>query len=172
MMKKLLLGALVLLAALTVTHTDALATGWSQNFVMNKDTEGKPWDEAVLVIHAITFANPGISNISDAAWSPGVMNAAQTVITIVGPARLSDLYFTLNFNAPSSTPFSFDAFQYLGDTLLTGDTTHAVWDGSQWTFAGAPDLPSPMPEPATLLLLGAGVSGLAGQSWWRKRRAR
>jgi hypothetical protein len=170
-MRNPLVVALMLLAAVVLTTEVASADTWSQGFVMNKETTGSAWDEAVLVLTSMTFAGAGITNISDAAWAPGTMNAEHTMITIDGPARLSNLYFTLTFAGAPSTPFTLDSFQYLNGVLLAGDTTHLVWDGSTWSATLAPDLRAPVPEPGTLLLVLAGLGGITGASWRRARRA-
>jgi hypothetical protein len=171
-MKLLLLALLVLLLAPVTSPIDAHATSWTADLLMNNLNAGLPWNMAVVKIDTITFAAPGISNISDPSWAPGTLDSTHTLLTISGPARLSNLYFTLHFEASPTTPFSFDSFQYLNGHLLPNDTTHAVWHGSWWTFTDAPGLPSPVPAPSTLLLVGSALGGLAGASWWRAARAK
>ena len=170
---KLVLIALVVLLLVPVTAPiDAHATSWTADMLMNNLNAGLPWDMAVFKIDSITFAAPGISNVSDPGWAPETLDSTHTLLTISGPARLNNLYFTLYFEASPTTPFSFDSFQYLNGHLLANDTTHAVWSGSRWTFTDAPGLPSPVPAPSTLLLVGSTLGGLAGVSWWRAIRAK
>jgi hypothetical protein len=171
-MKLLVLAFVAVLMVSVAAPLDAHATSWTADFLMNKLNAGLPWDMAVFKINTITFAAPGIGNISDPGWAPGTLDSTHTLLTISGPARLDNLYFTLYFEASPATPFSFDSFQYADGHLLPNDTTHAVWNGSWWTFTDASHLPSPVPVPesSSLLLVGSALAGLAGASWWRAVR--
>lgn len=158
--------ALSVWLAVVCLQGEALAIGWQASFVTNDAATHSAWDRLFIELSGIQFQSPGISNLSDATWS-GSLDPSRTLINVTGPARTTDLTYTLTFGAASTTPFTIDFFQFSNGHLLAPETTRGIWDGSRWSFSQRPDLVA-VPEPGTLFLLGSGLAALAG-TWWRNR---
>lgn len=137
----------------TPVGTGTVTGSWSQQFDMNNSGTGSTWNSFQVTITGATFEH-GMTSISDSSWTPTSCYGC-SVITANGPARSSDLYFTLQFLPSMNVPFSLTFLQYSSGVLLAGESTRLIWDGSSWSNG-----PLTAPEPNELALLSCGLLGV------------
>jgi len=132
-----------------------LSNSWSQAFIVNNAGTGSAWDRVEFFMWPVD-SPPGFEKVGDSVWQGTVVNPEFAMFT--GPARNSDLLLKLTFNGDVG-PLQFVGFQFLGNTLLRGETTLVEYNHG-WSFKLAPDynVPnSPVPEPPTLFLAGCSL---------------
>jgi hypothetical protein len=106
---------------------------------------------------------PGINGSGDGARGAGLQFAMWELIYDYGALDLDTGNFQY-YDEGSYTDYSADARDWAETYLGDGATGVAGY------YADGQDLIGPIPEPGTLLLLGAGLLG-AGALAWRKRRS-
>lgn len=132
------------------------------------------FDPAILAFHSYSLGTGLGALDQDALDDTNLDEIAQGSIALVETSLLWDLssqandllLATVRFSALSAgtSALSFDALYYLGDAL--GDSIEA--DFSNGTVTVNPTQTAPVPEPATGLLFGMGIAGLAALQ--RRRR--
>lgn len=174
-MLRLCIVTMVFFAALSMSNVQpaeallAVGDGWEGNSWAQRFQEDGvgPYDFVrVDWISGSQFEVPVLRNFSNGGWVDGW--SGLTSGSAQGPAATWS-QFDVNFLGAKSTPLAFYFTAYNGTTLK--ESVKAVWNGSGWAITGSgwnPGTASPIPEPATLVLLGTalGMTGILG----RRRR--
>ncbi len=158
---------LIFAAALLLPGT---ASAWTQLF---EESGYGNFDkiEAFMVTDGIDFVG-GWTGMTGEDWTSSLVNPDYAVAT--GPA-INSMQMALSFSSGSSVPLQFDFLGWYGDVVV--DPARATWNGSGWSIASIQVDPAsynrssePVPEPGTMMLLGAGLIGLAsyGRKFFRR----
>lgn len=175
-MQKNIVFVALILAAMFVLPTGGMAAlmgpvegpvsgnSWS---IIGWFVNGTGWEgvEAFIINDSGTenanFESPGITNLSEAGWSGNVINSDYAFAT--GPATTLDplSFGTLFTGTAADQYFQIDFLFYDSGGLAFGASR--LWNGSDvelatWNPATVYD--RSVPEPSTLLLIGAGLAGV------------
>jgi len=183
----LVLGASIFLPGTGSAFT--LTNSWSVNSIYAgywwQANEVSTYDKIELFIISgpVTFAGTGIVNystptISDSSWTANAINPTYAMAS--GPTiTTGNLNFDMVFN-DAATPFEMDMLYWNNGVVAWAGSFDYVGTGTggnfdTWNYLirdvlysdGCRYDRSPVPEPATMLLLGSSLIGLAG--FGRKR---
>lgn len=160
--------------------TIALATSWSKRWTENGVGYFDKM-EIFMISSSADFDAQGLANFTYRSWKGELINPDYALATGDPITKTS---FDTIFNSDPFQPLIFDFLAWKGTTLL--ERVKVTWDTSDWSHFSLsseddptynrspisdplyPEInPNPVPEPASMLLMGSGLLGLAG--WGRKK---
>jgi len=158
-------GLVIIVAiALVIFKATFAFASWSAPFVI--DTGGPTFDQiGAWWISGDKFENPAFSDFTEADWYN--YNASNINAYAFGSAT-SSLTFNANFEDPQSAGTNFLIMASLSGEVLDQARLFTFdgieWDGTEvsqeeWEELGGGGPIAPIPEPATMLLFGAGTLG-------------
>jgi hypothetical protein len=120
------------------------------------------------------FEYPGFSNFNKSGWSVENFPSGTATTVIASGTQYTSLDFDIKFYGSKSDPLTFDFVAWYGTETL--EVAKAEWTGRKWNIGASSntyDRPTSaaVPEPATMLLLGSGLVGLAGLGRKKLRRS-
>ena len=144
--------------AMIITLDDPMSTGsWDQRFRVTSDHTFNSLD-AHMTTSGHSFKDEGSRNFSESDWH-GSLVTFEHITASGGDTNNLDCNFHFDGDLHQKIDFILTAF-HDNDEI---DSIHAHYDGSGsrdgWDFEDC-GKPRSVPEPATLLLFGAGLAGL------------
>jgi hypothetical protein len=121
--------------------------------------------EAFMVSSGDFFEPTGFEDFNQSGWTGSLIDDDYILAT---GSNQTNMNFNIHFGGDQSDPLEFVFLAWLDDTLL--ESALASWNGSAWSFGTYQgnvydlDRSAPVPEPATMILFGLGLLGLAGVS--------
>jgi hypothetical protein len=175
-MKKLL--AVLFVLTLTLMAVPAMAdTAFSQQFndkpPYSVSAPGVNTVEVFMETSTVSLVSPkGISGFPDSSWSE---TSTSPTFSIASGSVNDNLNFTVNFANGLGTPFTIDFYALYNGAVVdstgfyydgkgTGDNPISNWSATALATSFANENTSPVPEPASLMLLGSGLLGMAGMA--------
>jgi PEP-CTERM motif len=176
--------------AATVDVFDSVFAPWIQCFVscpagtnvsLNATFLASSLHGATVTLDGLTYTNVGSAASSDTAslfftGGPVVLPLAnQDLVTLTAPFLLTGSFSALLINTPDPSDRVDVGLAGQGTALLTLQRSLLTPNAPAWRYFSAvyslEDATAPIPEPATMLLTGAGLAVLARRRWSRGRRA-
>lgn len=170
---KLTLKVNVLLIALSVAafaHADTIPVGdpilgesWTNHWWISVSGG---FDHVQALLEPGVVDTPGASNFSVSGWAETFNNGALWAAD--GPGT-TPLDFDFHYTSDIGDPFTLHWQAYDNGQFLFNDSW--TWDGESWHMvADGWDQRTPIPEPATMLMLGGLGAGLASARKLRRKK--
>ena len=136
------------------------SNSWNQQF--NESGVGNfNFMEAFMISADGDFEADGFVSFSSSEWTGKLVS--NDYITALSVTAATSLNFYIKFAGDQSNPLTFDFLAWYDGTFL--EAARASWNGGGWAIVGITYNPAnytrSVPEPTTLLLIGAGLIGLA-----------
>lgn len=162
----LLVGAILMMAtsamATVISVADPIVTqSWDQQFNESGIGNFNKMEIFMLSPTPDQFENPAFRSFSDGSWTNPIAYPKYALAT---GALSTNLNFNIHFGGVSSDPLSFVFAAW--DGAILKEAALANWNNG-WSFSAYTgnlndlDRSAPVPEPGTMMLLGAGMLGLA-----------